>query len=615
MESIIKGIVLIIALFLIYTPHLSSEQLNNQVESLKRQIEQIQIENQKMIEEIQQKSQQQIDDLKKKIEQMEADRQTDKEEVKELKADSKQTEGKLEEVINSKIEPLTGYFPKVKFNPDFPSYFRSRARLIENATFLGATPNTEDQIAFADSRLMISPMLEVNENISLRSQIDVARNIIWGGIGDENSADKVFVAPSPSDSFRGAVLRDVTDTFSGNTISAVDQDIDFFDIRTLYFMAKTPVGELWFGRQPYDWALGILANAGSLPDQDFGTIVDRFEFDTAPFTPLGGAWERLILVFTFDILSQGRTLSRGAEGNGWEGGLGALYFGDNFEFGGYAYLVNQEKFNVSNGLRADLDNPIVWSLYGKYDKDPFYLAFEFENIFGKLSDLDDPLPSVIGDSEIDITTENFLFVGRLGYNPPTNRVDRIVTEFGWSSGDDSATPDKLEGNAIFFNNAYVIDNLLFKHVIPNIYAVEGSVINSGYVKAHTTLNLSNSLYFTPQILFAWTDERNALLGTDGLTPLPAVNKYLGTELEGTLTWKIMDHLWFDLIGSYIFAGDGLDDLLSQRALLEGSISDLNESNPSSSIYSIQGRFIFTLDNIIKTWKGNSSLNQRAYFGL
>ena len=125
---------------------------------------------------------------------------------------------------------------------------------------------------------------------------------------------------------------------------------------------------------------------------------------------------------------------------------------------------------------------------------------------------------------------------------------------------------------------------------------------------------SNSIYFTPQVLVAWTDETNALLDVDGLTPLPKVNKYLGTELEGTLTWKIMDHLWFDLIGSYIFAGQGLDDLLIQRALIEGSISELNEARPSNSIYSVQGRFIFTLDNVIKSWKGNSSLSQRAYFG-
>jgi hypothetical protein len=413
---------------------------------------------------------------------------------------------------------------------------------------------------------------------------------------------------------RGAILREVTDTFSGDIVSPVDEDIDFFDIRTLYFMAHTPIGEIWLGRQPYDWAMGILANAGSLPDQDFGMIVDRFEFDTAPFTPFGDIWERFILVFAFDILSQGRSLSSGAEGNGWESGLGALYFGDDLEFGGYAYIVNQEKFQVSNGLRADLDNAIVWSLYAKYNKNPFYFAFELENVFGKLNDLDDPLPFVLGDNEIDITAENILFVGRIGYNPESHFIDMIVAEFGWASGDDSKTTDKLEGSAIFFNNAYVVDNLLFKHMIPNIYALEGSVINSGYVRAFTTFNLTNSIYFTPQVLIAWTDERNALISVDGLTPLPKVNRYLGTELEGIFTWKIMDHLWFDLIGNVIFPGDGLDDLLSQRAFIEGAISSLDDASPSDTVYSIQGRFIFTLDNIIQTWKGQSSLNQRAYFG-
>ncbi len=176
MENILRGILLFPVVLFLISSDLVSEDLNVQVESLKKQIEQIQIENQKMIEEIQRKSQQQIDELKKKIEQMEAERQTEKQEITELKADSKETQGKIENIINSKVVPITGYFPTVKFNTDFPSYFRSRARFIENATFLGATPNTEDQISFADSRFMLSPMIEVTENISLRSQIDVARN-------------------------------------------------------------------------------------------------------------------------------------------------------------------------------------------------------------------------------------------------------------------------------------------------------------------------------------------------------------------------------------------------------------------------------------------------------
>ena len=205
-----------------------------------------------------------------------------------------------------------------------------------------------------------------------------------------------------------------------------------------------------------------------------------------------------------------------------------------------------------------------------------------------------------------------MLAARIGYDPSPYFIDYIMLEFGLSSGDDTLTPDKLEGGAIFFNNAYTVDNLLFKHMIPNIYAAEGSVINSGYTRSWSTIKLSNSIYLTPQILFAWVDQENAL-SLDVLTPLPNVNRYLGVELEGTLTYKIMDHLWFDLIGSLIIAGDGLNDLLSQRAFIEGAIDNINDADPPDYPFAIQGRFVFTLDNTIKTWTGKSSLKQRAWF--
>jgi len=151
MENILRRIVLFIALLFLFNSDSNSQDLNTEVQALKKQIQELQIQNQKMIEEMQRKSQIQIDELNKKIEQMEVHREIDKKEVKELKAENKKDEGKIEEIINAKIEPLTRYFPKVKFNPDFPSYFRSRVRLIKNGTFLGATPNQEDEISFADS--------------------------------------------------------------------------------------------------------------------------------------------------------------------------------------------------------------------------------------------------------------------------------------------------------------------------------------------------------------------------------------------------------------------------------------------------------------------------------
>ena len=88
------------------------------------------------------------------------------------------------------------------------------------------------------------------------------------------------------------------------------------------------------------------------------------------------------------------------------------------------------------------------------------------------------------------------------------QVSTIGLEAGWAQGDDGSTLT-IEGNALPFSPAYNVDNLLFKHVIPTIYDIEGSVINAIYAKVYANMKLSDNLGFTPQVLFAWNDETNA----------------------------------------------------------------------------------------------------------
>ena len=149
------------------------------------------------------------------------------------------------------------------------------------------------------------------------------------------------------------------------------------------------------------------------------------------------------------------------------------------------------------------------------------------------------------------------------------QVSTIGIEGGWAQGDDGSTLLKVEGNALPFSPAYNVDNLLFKHVIPTIYNIEGSVINAIYAKVYANMKLSENLGFTPQVLFAWNDQTNAISAFDSnyvalanLNLGPGignteVEKYLGTEIEGTLSWTLHPGVNLDFIGSVILAGDGL----------------------------------------------------------
>jgi len=577
-----------------------------QIEDLRNQIQDMKMQHQRRMEEIERDYRKKIEEIEKRINDMQP-KQSPEEQKEQMGED------KVELVYKKKGPRVKPSSPSIEllFNTDFPSYYRTRARVFKNATFAGAVPGEDDDIFFVDSRLLLSPMLKIGDKLSIRSQLDIAKNIVWGGLTDESVTQKVFEAPSPTDSFRGALLRDVTDTLSGGVTSPVDKDEDFFDIRSLYVVAEIPIGELWIGRQPFDWGLGILNNAGSMPDQDLGSIVDRFEFDTAPFSLLDKRWEDLVFFVIVDRLAEGQRISTLDEGDGWEVGGGIFYEGKKLKLGGYIFSVYQNNFDLSDGLSADISPAINWSLYFDYKSDIFRFALEFEHLFGDISDLDAPLPDLIGSDNIDITAGNFLLGARAEFYPRRDGTTVVALEGGVASGDDASTPDKLEGGGIFFNNAFTIDNLLFKHIIPTVYATEGSVINSWYFRGWSTVRLNESLYFTPQALFAWVDKKNAL-GLDVLTPLSKVDRFLGTELEGTLTWKILDRFWFDFIGSVVIAGGGLDDLISQRAFIEGVVSSVEAADPPSTPFAFQWRLVILLDSTVKGWSGSSSFLPRFY---
>ena len=163
---------------------------------------------------------------------------------------------------------------------------------------------------------------------------------------------------------------------------------------------------------------------------------------------------------------------------------------------------------------------------------------------------------------------------------------------------------KIEGNALPFSPAYNVDNLLFKHVIPTAYNIEGSVINAIYAKVYANMKLSENLAFTPQVLFAWNDETNPISAFDsdynGLgipvnlgsgVPITTgeVDKYLGTEIEGTLSWTLHPGVNLDFIGSLVLAGDGLTELLEAQGA----------TDPSDTIWAYQTRLMVYIDQFVK----------------
>ncbi len=494
----------------------------------------------------------------------------------------------------------------------FPSYFRIRPQVYHNATFLGVLSNGEaealgfsdntDNEVFVDSRLRLTPQLVLSDAVTIRAQVDVVDNMIWGGTGSNlvngqtNFGGQTLINSSltPGDRFRGAIL-------IGLTSPATDSP-QFFNVRMIHADIVLPNGWgfLRVGRQPFDWGLGILANGGWDPLSDLGFVLDRFLYLKS--------WPLYKGSFTFvlvsDRLTQGNTLVT-ATGDGWDGAAVAMIYNQGpFTIGGYVFpYIHQTDFlhtaptipPGTNGAESglNLDRLTLWAGLIDYKSNWFRLVGEIQGEEG----------NVHGTGlNLHVSGKNIIFATRAEVYPGFP-VKLIAGEFGWAKGDNKDTATNLEGDVINFNPAYNIDNLLFKHIIPTIYQTETSVENAYYARAWGTVKLMDHVTMTPQVLFAWNQERQSpLFAGEG-----KIRRFLGAELEDTLSIEVVPGVNFDFIGSVVISGGGLKDLINDQA--KGvCASNTNcatllpvdgTSGGPKAPYAFQGRLLVYIDQFFK----------------
>ncbi len=489
----------------------------------------------------------------------------------------------------------------------FPSYMRTRARFIDGATYRSASANNNgsENVAFADTTLRLTPQLSLTDSVTLRAQIDVFDNNIWGGQTDQllgGGSTLVNSSISPSDKFRGSILHGngSENCLNFGVFCAVEQDAGFFNVRMLHADIVLPndLGFVRIGRQPFDWGMGILANGGWDPSSDGGFLVDRFLWLK---TFSAGEESTLTTIFVSDRITQGTGLQTGG-GDGWDGGAVALVFnhpnagGVNFTLGGYVFpYIHQddflgEQFSLPPGTGfGDLDRYTLYSGLIDLKTDAWKFTGELQGGFGELRN--------VGGNKVDIKNA-LLWAFRAEYLAPTiDYLNVAGAEFGWADGDenDGAWTDgqDIEGGVIVFSPAYNIDSLLFKHVMPSIYQdahgnilvkTDASVQNAYYARLYASVPVVSRVTFSPQILVGWNNETDSLIrdgaviGTlpdadaDGnrepyvaSQPKKTAGSYIGTEFEGTFTVEIHPGVNLDIIGSLILAGEGLTDLLEAQA--------------------------------------------------
>lgn len=504
----------------------------------------------------------------------------------------------------------------------FPSYMRTRARFISNATFISALSNNNakqlgfndnnDNIFFADTTLRLTPQLVLSDSVTIRAQINVFDNNIWGGAtsstfgGANGSQTLINSSVSFSDRFRGALLTNP---------GAID-DPGFFDVRMLHADIVLPhnLGFLRVGRQPFDWGIGILANGGWDPYSDLGFVLDRFLY-LKSFAAGAGS---LTFVFVTDRFTQGNSIVTGT-GDGWDGGAAALIFnnpnimGTNFTLGGYVFpYIHQTNIGsvplsgtdptappnaAAFASGVDVERLTLFSGLLDVKTDLWRLVGEFQAWQGNFN----IQGTGVGDgTDLDVDL-SWIWAARAEVYPGWP-LKIVAAEFGWAQGD-NALDNTLEGNAstLYFSPAYNIDNLLFKNMIPNIYRQEGSVINAYYARLWGTVKVVDSISFTPQVLVAFNEQTENVAVNGGGVIINSLDTYMATEVEGTITWHIHPGVSFDLIGGVVFAGDSLETMLEAQAFDVLVQNDINPDrvNYDETPWTIQGRLMIFIDQFFK----------------
>lgn len=496
----------------------------------------------------------------------------------------------------------------------FPSYMSTRARYLENATYKNAS-GEDDAIFFVDTTLRVTPQLVLSDTVTVRAQIDIFDNNVWGGSTDQllgGASTLVNSGISPSDKFRGNVLHGnaTSDCLTFGNVCAVEKDAGFFNVRMLHADIVLPneLGFVRVGRQPFDWGLGILANGGWDPHSDGGFLVDRFLWlKTFP----AGSGATLTAIFVSDRITQGTGLNTGS-GDGWDGGAVAFVFnnpemgGTNVTLGAYIFpYIHQAQFIGGFG---DLDRFTLYSALVDVKTETFKITAEVQGGFGEIKGAlgtgPDNILGTADDTRNDSKIKNALIWAVRGeYTAPqTDYLNSIGAEFGWADGDkndgDSWNNGRdIEGGVIVFNPAYNLDNLLFKHVMPSIYQnahgsilakPDASVQNAYYARLYADVPVTDRITFRPQVLVGWNNETEGLIKsatytgelsgatnvatTDDNTDAAAsvvdsdtVKSYLGTEIEGTAIINLYPGIDLNIIGSVIVSGEGLTGLLENQA--------------------------------------------------
>ena len=470
---------------------------------------------------------------------------------------------------------------------------------------LGLNSVTDRATSWLEHRLRLDAAVDYRDKIKIVFSTDVLDGVLWGDNGDfggtPGSSSGTNVGTKNPNVTRPCVGLTGPDALDANSYSYTVCSQDPLKIRKAYGEVALPFGILRIGRQPVNLGTGVQAADGDGRANRFGvartgSVVDRILFATKPleaFKPRDerstSANEGLILALAYDRLVTDNPENLGQSVNQWDTAL--RFLAPRYAFGTDLLLsvYHAHRWDAKYSTRI---NSLGGRFTSRFLHNHLHVGLDVGANLGTTREVSEAFKLISNDAAIDQTVQQ---LGARAVVRWDERFGSLYLEADYASGDADPIVRTPLTQFTFAEDANV-GLLLFKHIVgfqsarsaaaavetlrqlgattfpAESVATRGAFTNAFAIFPQLDLHPHKTLLLRGGVLMAWApakviDPVASLQRRDGLTiqddlvnfvgGKPA--SYYGTELDGRIQWRYLDHFLLDLEAAVLFPGAALQN--------------------------------------------------------
>ncbi len=467
--------------------------------------------------------------------------------------------------------------------------------------------NTENARAtsWIEHRLRLDAGADWRDKIRIVASMDVLDGVLWGdngtygGTPSSNSGTHVD-AKNPNVTTPCVGLRTASAPLDPQSYGYTACSAQVFTVRKLYGEAVLPFGLLRVGRQPVNIGSGVQAvdgdgRANRFGVADHGNYVDRILFATKPleaFKPpklrSTSANEGLILAFAYDRLVTSDPQDLGAAVNQWDTALRFLV--PRFAFGSDLLIAGYHAYRW-DALYSSHIHALGLRAMSRFSD--FHVGFDVSTNLGTTQEISAAYKVITNDPVVDQPVRGVGARAVARYDRP---LFSLYLEGDYASGSDDPQARAPLTQFTFAEDANV-GLLLFKYALAfqsarssaagveilqrlgattfpaQVVATNGAFTNALAAFPQLDVRPLPGLLLRGGVLVAVAPAQvidpiaslqkratgipiqNALVNFAGGKP----GRFYGTELDGRIQYRFMEHFLVDLEGAILFPGSALED--------------------------------------------------------